>query len=81
MIVKPLRNNVIVTRLIKDTTTAAGIILQTNQEPDQAEVVSIGPEVDEVVVGEKLLINWNKAYKIEKETYRISVDDIVAVFD
>ena len=75
----PLNRNVIVERIEPVKTTASGIVLQSSQEPDRAKVIATG--ADEVKLDELLLINWNKAVKIDKETYRIHIDDVIAVYE
>ena len=75
----PLNRNVIVERIEPVRTTASGIVLQSSQEPDRAKVIATAS--DDVQIGELLMINWNKAVKIDKETYRIHVDDVVAVYE
>jgi co-chaperonin GroES (HSP10) len=75
----PLNKNVIIERKAPEKVSTGGIILQSSIEPDRAIVVATGDE--SVKVGEELLLNWNKAYKIEKETYRIHIDDVIAVFE
>ena len=75
----PLNSNVIVERVEPVTTTASGIVLQSSQEPDKAKVVATAS--DDVQIGELLMINWNKAVKIDKELYRIHVNDVIAVFE
>ena len=54
---------------------------QSSDEPDYAVVVAIGPDIDEVEIGEKLLINWNKATKIEDDDYVLSIDDVILAFE
>jgi co-chaperonin GroES (HSP10) len=78
---KPLGNNVIVKRSEKNLTTSSGIILQRNDEADYAVIVNVGPEVVDVAVGDKVLLDWNKAVKIDKENFKISVDSIIATID
>jgi len=75
----PLNRNVIVERKEPQKVSAGGIILQSSIEPDRAIVIATGD--DSISIGEELLINWNKAYKIENETYRIHIDDVIAVFE
>ena len=75
----PLNRNVIVERKAPEKVSAGGIILQSSVEPDRAVVVATSDE--SLSIGEELLINWNKAYKIEKEIYRIHIDDVIAVFE
>ena len=75
----PLNRNVIVERKAPEKVSAGGIILQSSLEPDRATVIATSD--DSVSIGEELLINWNKAYKIENDTYRIHIDDVIAVFE
>ena len=75
----PLNRNVIVERKAPEKVSSGGIILQSSIEPDGAIVIATGDE--SLSIGEELLINWNKAYKIENETYRIHIDDVIAVFE
>ena len=77
----PLRNNVIVEKLEKELTTSSGIILKSSDEADKAKVVAIGPEVDDVEVGNVLLINWNKATKLMDNLYQINVNEVIGVFE
>lgn len=77
----PLRNNVIVEKLEKELTTSSGIILKSSDEADKAKVVAIGPEVNDVEVGNVLLINWNKATKLMDNLYQINVNEIIGIFD
>jgi co-chaperonin GroES (HSP10) len=75
----PLNKNVIIERKAPEKVSSGGIILQSSIEPDRAVVIASGD--DSVKIGDELLLNWNKAYKIEKETYRIHIDDVVAVYE
>ena len=75
----PLNRNVIVERKAPEKVSSGGIILQSSIEPDRAIVIATGDE--SISIGDELLINWNKAYKIENETYRIHIDDVIAVFE
>jgi co-chaperonin GroES (HSP10) len=75
----PLNRNVIVERKAPEKVSSGGIILQSSIEPDRAVVIATAD--GSVKIGDELLLNWNKAYKIEKETYRIHIDDVIAVFE
>jgi co-chaperonin GroES (HSP10) len=78
---KPLGNNVIVKRAEKNLTTSSGIILQRSDEADYGIVVNIGPDVVDVSAENKVLLDWNKAIKIDKENFKVSVDNIIAVVE
>jgi len=77
----PLRNNVIVEKLEKELTTSSGIILKSNDEADKAKVIAVGSEVTDVVVGNIILINWNKAVKLMDNLYQVNVNEVVAIFE
>jgi len=80
MNIKPLKANVLIERHEKADTTSTGIYIARNEEADKATVVAIGPDVDEVEVGNVLLVDWTKATKVQGQQYMIPVENIVAVF-
>lgn len=64
MIFKPLGKKVLVAENKRENQTASGIILEGTQglgESKTGTVVAIGPEVTQVQVGDKILLEWNKA--------------------
>lgn len=83
---KPLNKKLIVQLIEKETVTSGGIIL-TRADPhevNRGKVVSIGPEVLDISIGDVILPNWNKATKtkVGEETFYIVVEeDIVLVFE
>jgi co-chaperonin GroES (HSP10) len=79
MNIKPLRDNLIITRKTPEMTTSAGIILSRTDEADRAIVQFIGPEVVDTQVGDELLVDWNKAYPINKEQFKLNIKDVIAV--
>lgn len=81
MSLTPLRDNVIIERLEKELTTASGIILKRNDDADKAKVIAIGSEVVDVAVGDVVLINWNEAKKIDKDTFQVNINGVIAVFE
>jgi co-chaperonin GroES (HSP10) len=76
---QPLHNKVLVKRIPGETTTSSGIVLQRSNEVDRAEVLAIGPQVDEVSVGDIVLLDWNKAIKAG-DNYILTVDNIVLIY-
>lgn len=81
---KPLGKNIIVSVLEGDKVTRSGILLKVSIEPDRGVVEYIGTDVTEVVVGDELFLDWNKATKIEGiggDLYHISIDDVVWVYE
>jgi co-chaperonin GroES (HSP10) len=79
--IRPLSNKVIVERIASEKESSGGIILKYTDGPDKAKIIAIGPDVTEVAVGEIALINWNKASKAEGETYVVSVEEIVFIYE
>jgi co-chaperonin GroES (HSP10) len=62
-------------------TTESGLILSSSDEADKAKVVAVGSDVVDVQVNDVLLINWKKAQKLDGETYRVSVEEVIAVLE
>jgi co-chaperonin GroES (HSP10) len=84
-IIKPLKDKILVSRIAGEKQTEFGIILKTSEGPDKALVEEIGPLIDEVAVGDKVLINWNGAVKVsgketEKEYYIIAIEHVVLIY-
>ena len=75
----PLKNKVLVERVEQTKTTASGIILRRTEEPDRAKILAIGPEVEDVSVGDIVLLDWNAAMKIE-DKYVAPVTSIVLIY-
>lgn len=76
---RPLHDKIIVERIAAETTTASGIVLRSTEEPDRAKVIAIGPDVDEVSVGDIVLLNWNGAIK-SGEHYVLRIEHVVLIF-
>ena len=77
----PLSDKIIVERIEASKETASGIILKSSGEPDRAKVIAVSDSVDEVTIGEELLVNWNGAVKLEQNLYSINIEHVIAVFD
>ena len=85
MNIKPLKDKILVSRIAGEKQTEFGIILKTSDGPDKALVESIGPKVDEVSVGDEVLINWNGAVKVsgkelDKEFYVVAIEQVILVY-
>jgi co-chaperonin GroES (HSP10) len=77
---KPLADKIIVERIPGEKTTSSGIILKMSEDPDRGKILAIGPDVNEVKVGEFALMNWNAAIKIEGELYCVKVEHLALVY-
>jgi chaperonin GroES len=80
MNIKPLGNRIVVERLEASKTTESGIILRSTPDPDRAKVLAVGPLVDEVEVGDVVLVNWNAAVK-SGDYYVITIDHVVFIYE
>ena len=86
MDLQPMKDKIIVSRIAAEKQTASGIILKSSDGPDRALVEAIGPKVDEVSVGDEVLLNWNGAVKVEgkefseKEYYVIAIEHVVLIY-
>jgi chaperonin GroES len=84
--IRPLKDRVACVRLKKTTKTDSGIILtkEDSAEVDQAEVVAVGPTVTQVSIGDKVLIDWNKASVATIDgipTYVVAEEHVVGIFE
>jgi co-chaperonin GroES (HSP10) len=85
MNIKPLKDKILVSRIAGEKQTEFGIILKSSEGPDKALVESIGSKVDEVSVGDEVLINWNGAVKVsgkelDKEFYVVAIEHVILVY-
>jgi co-chaperonin GroES (HSP10) len=78
---RPLKNKVIVERVVQENTTSSGIIIKgSTGEPDKAKVISAGPDAKEVSTGDIVLLNWNAAVK-SGDFYVVTEDNIIFVYE
>ena len=78
---RPTGRNVLIERVAAQKATSSGIILKSAEEPDKAKIIAIGPEIDEVAVGEVGVVNWNAATKVQDELYIINIDHVILVIE
>ena len=81
----PLGDRVVLKQVVAEETTKSGIVLpgQTKEKPQQAQVVAVGPKVDEIVaVGDKVIYSKYSGTEVELdgENYLVvKQDDILAI--
>ena len=84
---KPLKFNVLVAENNSETKSDSGIILEhanSVRESKTGTVLAIGPEVTEVQVGDKILLDWSKASVVKIDDAQrvvIKESDIVAILE
>jgi co-chaperonin GroES (HSP10) len=87
MIIKPMKKNVLIAENKVESKTVSGIILDgVNSVRDSrtGTVLAVGPEVQEVVVGDVVLLDWSKGSVVkvdDAQRVMINVEHIVAVVD
>ena len=86
MIVKPLKDKLLIAEGKKDTTTESGIILDGrglgNTTP--GIVIAIGPDVQEVKEGDTVYLDWSKSKPVTVNgTQRVIISEceIIAVLE
>jgi co-chaperonin GroES (HSP10) len=82
MNIRPLKNNVLVEQIAKESTTSSGIVLTSVDKDAQTEgrVISIGPDVEHVSVGDRLIVDWSKSARAGKYWF-VKEEFIVAVLE
>lgn len=85
--VTPLRDRVLVAENKAEAKTASGIILDgvnSTRDSKTGTVLAIGPKVTDVVVGDKILLDWSKAQVVkvgDAQRVLIKQEDIVGVLE
>ena len=78
----PLKDKILVERIPGEKETSSGIILQRTEEPDRAKILAIGPDVEDLSVGEVVLLDWNAAIKTQEEDIYVAlVKSVVFVYE
>jgi len=83
---RPLAAKLIVQLIEKDTVSSGGIILTRADatEATRGKVLAVGPDVLDILVGDVILPNWNKAKKVSndgQDVYIVLDEDVVAIFE
>ena len=84
---KPLKDKVLVAENNSEVKSDSGIILDNAnsvRESKTGTVLAIGPDVTEVQVGNKILLDWSKASVVKIDDAQrvvIKESDIVAVLE
>jgi chaperonin GroES len=84
--IKPIKANIILEAVKKDTVSKGGIVLASadREEVSRGKILAIGPEVTIVEVGQVVLPNWQKAKKVKYEMVEywiVDEEDLVLVFE
>ena len=84
--ITPLHNKIYIAETKKTEQSASGIILTGNKGGDTvaALVLAIGPDVKDVKVGDKIMIDWSKCQAVTVDGIQRAVikeDDVIGVFE
>ena len=84
MKLKPMADNVLLKQSEAQETTSSGIILATTnkEKPAIYQVLSVGPEVKDVAVGDKVVVGkfTGSEFKLDGEDYKfVKLEDVLAV--
>lgn len=77
----PMNGNIIVRCSEGTKVTESGIVLQNSQEPEIAIVIAAASDVDEVKIGDRVLVYWPDTIKLEKDTYKVPMTNVLAVYE
>ncbi len=79
--ITPTGNRVLVKLTSVSDKMEGGIFIPAASQdlPQDGTVVSVGPKVTEIKVGDRVLISKFAAMEIEKNTYLLSEDEVLAI--
>lgn len=80
---KPTKENVLVRYVKGEEVTKSGIVLPNSKPSMDAEVLAVGPWVDIVSVGDKVLINREAkpTNTNDDNEFVVAEDDIVGIYE
>ena len=84
MKLRPMADNILLKQHEAEETTSSGIILATTnkEKPAVYEVLSVGPEVKDVGVGDKVVVGkfTGSEFKLDGEDYKfVKMEDVLAI--
>jgi chaperonin GroES len=80
---RPLKKRVIIKRKAVENATESGIIVKADsQAPEQAVVISLGPDCDcGLKIDDQVLLDWRGAIKFKEDFYVVDENNIIAVVE
>jgi co-chaperonin GroES (HSP10) len=81
--IKPLKTKVALKEVKKESVSSSGIVLMSDVSGETPEfsVIAVGPQVESVVVGDKVIIQVGKATAVGDSMLVIEEEFISAVLD
>jgi len=84
--ITPLRDKLYIAEAKKEKVSATGIILTSDRGGDTtpALVLAIGPDVKEVKVNDRILVDWTKCSAVTIDGVQramVKEEDVIAVFE
>ena len=84
--VTPLKNKIYIAEAKKKEASVSGIILTSDRGGDTTPAIAlaVGPDVKEVKVNDRLLVDWSKSSAVTVDGIQRAVikeEDVIAVFE
>ena len=87
MEIRPMNDRILVAENKKETTTASGIVIEGARgvgDTAKATVLAVGPNVNDVKVGDVVLLDWVKASPVkvgEAQRAMIKEEFVIAIVE
>jgi co-chaperonin GroES (HSP10) len=82
MNIKPLKTKVALHQIDNEVTSSSGLVIMGgDKNTPEGMVIAIGPQVTDVVVGNRVMVDWAKATYVGDDTLVVEQEHITAVFE
>jgi co-chaperonin GroES (HSP10) len=82
MNIKPLKTKVALHQIDNEVKSSSGLVIMGgDKDTPEGMVIAIGPQVTDVVVGNRVLVDWAKATYVGNDVLIVEQEHITAVFE
>lgn len=82
MNIKPLKTKVALHQIDNEVKSSSGLVIMGgDKETPEGMVIAIGPQVTDVIVGNRVLVDWAKATHVGDGVLVVEQEHITAVFE
>lgn len=82
MNIKPLKTKVALHQIDNEVTSSSGLVIMGgDKDTPEGMVIAIGPQVTDVVVGNRVMVDWAKATYVGNDVLIVEQEHITAVFE
>lgn len=82
MNIKPLKTKVALHQIDNEVTSSSGLVIMGgDKNTPEGMVIAIGPQVTDVVVGNRVMVDWAKATYVGNDVLIVEQEHITAVFE